>query len=200
MEASLGVPTATSFRNIPAKLLEVNRKVINGYRARSGQGKVSFTHLIGFAIVRAIADAAPNMRNGFVTGPDGEPRLVRHDTVDMGLAVDVGKILLTALIIFAVAQVSERSTLLAAVLASIPLVSVLAMVWMHHDGLELAEIAVFSREIVWLILPSLLLFVVMPLCIERGWDFYPALGAGIGATVLGYLLMLQLLARFDWVA
>ncbi|MEL0283643.1 MAG: multifunctional oxoglutarate decarboxylase/oxoglutarate dehydrogenase thiamine pyrophosphate-binding subunit/dihydrolipoyllysine-residue succinyltransferase subunit, partial [Ilumatobacter sp.] len=55
MEASLGVPTATSFRNIPAKLLEVNRKVINGYRARSGQGKVSFTHLIGFAIVRAIA-------------------------------------------------------------------------------------------------------------------------------------------------
>ncbi|MGA1106703.1 MAG: 2-oxo acid dehydrogenase subunit E2, partial [Ilumatobacteraceae bacterium] len=91
MEASLGVPTATSFRNIPAKLLEVNRKVINGYRARSGQGKVSFTHLIGYAIVRAIADAAPNMRNGFVTGPDGEPRLVRHDAIHMGLAVDVDK-------------------------------------------------------------------------------------------------------------
>jgi len=91
MEASLGVPTATSFRNIPAKLLEVNRKVINGYRARSGQGKVSFTHLIGFAIVRAIAGAVPNMRNGFVNGPDGEPRIVRHDSVNMGLAVDVDK-------------------------------------------------------------------------------------------------------------
>ncbi len=91
MEASLGVPTATSFRNIPAKLLEVNRKVINGYRARSGQGKVSFTHLIGFAIVRAIAGAVPNMRNGFVSGPDGEPRIVRHDSVNMGLAVDVDK-------------------------------------------------------------------------------------------------------------
>jgi multifunctional 2-oxoglutarate metabolism enzyme len=46
MERSLSVPTATSFRNVPAKLLEVNRKVINGYRSRSGQGKVSFTHLI----------------------------------------------------------------------------------------------------------------------------------------------------------
>ena len=57
MERSLTVPTATSFRNIPAKLLEVNRKVINGYRSRSGQGKVSFTHLIGYAVVRAIADA-----------------------------------------------------------------------------------------------------------------------------------------------
>ena len=56
MERSLSVPTATGFRNVPAKLLEVNRSVINGYRVRSGQGKVSFTHLIGYAVVRAIAE------------------------------------------------------------------------------------------------------------------------------------------------
>jgi 2-oxoglutarate decarboxylase len=91
MEASLGVPTATSFRNVPAKLLEVNRKVINGYRSRSGLGKVSFTHLIGYAIVRAIAEGVPNMRNGFVEGADGKPRIVRHDHINMGLAVDVDK-------------------------------------------------------------------------------------------------------------
>jgi multifunctional 2-oxoglutarate metabolism enzyme len=91
MEASLDVPTATSFRNVPAKLLEVNRKVINGYRSRSGMGKVSFTHIIGFAIVRAIAQAVPNMGNGYLEGPDGKPRLVRHDRVNMGLAVDVDK-------------------------------------------------------------------------------------------------------------
>ncbi|HBZ61815.1 MAG TPA: hypothetical protein DEO42_03290, partial [Acidimicrobium sp.] len=59
MEASLAVPTATSVRQVPAKLLEVNRKVINGYRERSGESKISFTHLIGYAIVRAIADAVP---------------------------------------------------------------------------------------------------------------------------------------------
>ncbi|HTH06512.1 MAG TPA: 2-oxo acid dehydrogenase subunit E2, partial [Ilumatobacteraceae bacterium] len=91
MERSLGVPTATSFRNVPAKLLEVNRSVINGYRARTGQGKVSFTHLIGYAIVRAIADAVPNMNNTFVTGTDGKPRIVRNEHVNMGLAVDVDK-------------------------------------------------------------------------------------------------------------
>jgi multifunctional 2-oxoglutarate metabolism enzyme len=91
MERSLSVPTATSFRNVPAKLLEVNRKVINGYRSRSGQGKVSFTHLIGYAIVRAIADAVPNMNNSFARGTDGKPRLVRNSHVNMGLAVDVGK-------------------------------------------------------------------------------------------------------------
>ncbi len=91
MEASLDVPTATSFRNVPAKLLEVNRKVINGYRSRSGQGKVSFTHIIGFAIIRAIATAVPNMRNGYLEGADGKPRIIRHDHVNMGLAVDVDK-------------------------------------------------------------------------------------------------------------
>jgi multifunctional 2-oxoglutarate metabolism enzyme len=91
MEASLDVPTATGFRNVPAKLLEVNRKVINGYRSRSGMGKVSFTHLIGYAIVRAIAEAVPNMRNAYVEGTDGKPRLIRNETVNMGLAVDVDK-------------------------------------------------------------------------------------------------------------
>ncbi len=91
MERSLSVPTATSFRDIPAKLLEVNRKVINGYRSRSGQGKVSFTHLIGFAVVRAIADAVPNMGNSYVAGTDGKPRILRNPSVNMGLAVDVDK-------------------------------------------------------------------------------------------------------------
>src|SRR3954468_22430985 len=91
MERSLTVPTAPSFRNVPAKLLEVNRKVINGYRSRSGQGKVSFTHLIGYAVVRAIADAVPNMGNSFAAGSDGKPRIIRNPAVNMGLAVDVDK-------------------------------------------------------------------------------------------------------------
>ena len=91
MERSLSVPTATSFRNIPAKLLEVNRSVINGYRSRTGQGKVSFTHLIGYAIVRAIADAVPGMNNSYAADSDGKPRLLRNPHVNMGLAVDVAK-------------------------------------------------------------------------------------------------------------
>jgi hypothetical protein len=114
----------------------------------------------------------------------------------MTWAMDAGKILLTALVIFAVVQVSERSTVLAAVLASVPIISVLAMVWMHHDGIDAAEIAGFGREIVWLVIPSLLLFIVMPLLIERGWEFYPALGAGLATTMVGYLLMLQAMDRF----
>jgi multifunctional 2-oxoglutarate metabolism enzyme len=91
MEASLAVPTATSFRNVPAKLLEVNRKVINGFRARSGQGKISFTHLIGWAVVRAIADEMPGMINTYVEDDDGKPRIIENKHVNMSLAVDKEK-------------------------------------------------------------------------------------------------------------
>ena len=91
MTKSLEVPTATSFRNIPARLLEVNRQGINSYRSRVGLGKVSFTHIIAYAIVRAIADAVPNMNNGFAEGADGKPLLVKRSSVNMGLAVDVDK-------------------------------------------------------------------------------------------------------------
>lgn len=91
MERSLGVPTATSVRQIPAKLLEVNRRVMNGYRSRTGQSKVSFTHLIGYAVVRALVDAVPNMKNVYIADADGKPQLQRHTNVNLGLAVDVDK-------------------------------------------------------------------------------------------------------------
>ena len=118
----------------------------------------------------------------------------------MSWALDAGKIGLTALIIFAVVQVSERNTLLAAVLASVPIVSVLAMMWMNHEGQSAEEISSFAKDIVWLLIPSLLMFIVMPLLIERGWDFYPALGAGLSTTIIGYFLMIQLMEKYGLTA
>ena len=91
MEASLTMPTATSVRQVPAKLLEVNRKVINGYRERSGESKISFTHLIGYAVVRAIADAVPNMKHVYSVDEQGKPQIKKFNRVNMGLAVDVDK-------------------------------------------------------------------------------------------------------------
>ncbi len=91
MEASLSVPTATSFREVPAKLLEINRSVVNGYLTRTRGEKVSFTHIIGYAIVRAVADHLPVMNHTFTTGPEGEPRVVKHEHVGLGLAIDQEK-------------------------------------------------------------------------------------------------------------
>ena len=87
MEESLHVPTATSVRTIPAKLLEENRRVINDYLARSRGGKVSFTHIIGWAIVRAL-QSVPALNASF-TEVDGKPHVVRHKNVNLGLAVDL---------------------------------------------------------------------------------------------------------------
>jgi 2-oxoglutarate decarboxylase len=92
MEASLGVPTATSVRTIPAKLLEINRQILNDQLARTSGAKVSFTHLIGYAVVRALV-AVPALNATFVPDIDGKggPGIVRHRHVGLGLAVDVAK-------------------------------------------------------------------------------------------------------------
>ena len=129
--------------------------------------------------------------------PRGNCLNVGFRAESMGWAFDAGKIALTALIIFSIAQVSERSTLMAAVLASVPIVSVLSMMMMHHEGQTAMEISGFAKDIVWLVIPSLLMFIVMPWLIEtRSWDFYPALAAGLACTVSGYFLMIQVMDRF----
>src|SRR5438309_2001699 len=89
MEESLGVPTATSMRAVPARLLEVNRTILNAYLQRTGGGKVSFTHLIGWAVARALAEV-PAMNSVF-RKVDGRPHVVRSPHVNLGLAVDVKK-------------------------------------------------------------------------------------------------------------
>jgi len=89
MEASLSVPTATSVRSLPAKLMVDNRIVINNHLSRTRGGKISFTHLIGFALVEAIADM-PAMNHGF-TEVDGKPALVTPAHVNLGLAIDLPK-------------------------------------------------------------------------------------------------------------
>jgi 2-oxoglutarate decarboxylase len=89
MDASLAVPTATSVRSVPVKLLWDNRTVINNHLARARGGKVSFTHLIGFALVRALR-AMPEMNAGFDV-VDGKPNLITPAHINLGLAIDVQK-------------------------------------------------------------------------------------------------------------
>jgi 2-oxoglutarate decarboxylase len=89
MDSSLTVPTATSVRSVPVKLLWDNRIVINSHLARARGGKVSFTHLIGYALVKAVK-SMPEMNNGFDT-VDGKPNLITPAHINLGLAIDVPK-------------------------------------------------------------------------------------------------------------
>ena len=89
MEGSLSVPTATSVRVVPAKLMIDNRTVINNHLKRGRGGKVSFTHLIGYAMVKAIR-AMPEM-NTFFTDLDGKPAIGHPEHINLGIAIDLAK-------------------------------------------------------------------------------------------------------------
>mgnify|MGYP003344679428 FL=1 len=89
MEASLSVPTATSVRAVPAKLLVDNRIVINNHLKRTRGGKVSFTHLIAFAMIEAIKQM-PEM-NAFFTELDGKPAVGHPEHINLGIAIDLAK-------------------------------------------------------------------------------------------------------------
>ncbi|MFE7564748.1 multifunctional oxoglutarate decarboxylase/oxoglutarate dehydrogenase thiamine pyrophosphate-binding subunit/dihydrolipoyllysine-residue succinyltransferase subunit, partial [Kitasatospora sp. NPDC057500] len=89
MDASLEVPTATSVRAVPAKLLIDNRIVINNHLQRARGGKVSFTHLIGYALVQAVK-ASPGMNHSYKV-EDGKSYLVKPEHVNLGLAIDLVK-------------------------------------------------------------------------------------------------------------
>lgn len=96
------------------------------------------------------------------------------------------KVLLSALIVAGASELARRSTLAGALFASLPLTSILAMIWLWRDGAPPAQIADFTGGILWFVLPSLLLFIVTPLLLRSGWSFWPSLGAGCAATVVGY--------------
>src|ERR1700730_9780169 len=89
MEASLSVPTATSQRRIPVKLLDENRRIINKHLEENDGGKASYTHLIAWSILRALAEF-PQLNDGFGQ-INNEPMRLRRDSVNLGVAIDLAK-------------------------------------------------------------------------------------------------------------
>ena len=106
------------------------------------------------------------------------------------------KVAVSAVVIVAVAEIAKRSSFWAAALASLPLTSLLAFVWLWLDTGSVERVAALSQGIFWLVLPSLVLFVVLPLLLVRaGWSFWPSLAASMLATVAAYGAMVWLLGR-----
>jgi hypothetical protein len=100
------------------------------------------------------------------------------------------KVAVTAVLVVLISELSKRSTLVGAVLASIPITSVLAMIWLYSESRNVAQVAALSRSVFWLVIPSLLLFVVLPLLLNRGHGFYLSLSVATIATVVGYIAMI----------
>ena len=106
------------------------------------------------------------------------------------------KIALTSVLVVAIAEAGKRSVLLASILASLPLTSVLAFVWLYADTGEPEKVAALATGISWLVLPSLILFVALPLLLRANVPFAGALALSVLATAGGYAAMFAILRRF----
>ena len=99
------------------------------------------------------------------------------------------KALLSGLIIAIVSEVAKRSPGVGALIASLPLVSVLGMIWLWRDTQDGGRLAAHAEATFWYVLPSLPMFLVIPALLRRGTPFWLALGAGCALTVVLYLAM-----------
>lgn len=99
------------------------------------------------------------------------------------------KALLSGLIIAAVSEIARRSPGFGALVASLPLVSILGMMWLWRDTHDAARLAAHAEATFWFVLPSLPMFLLIPLALKRGAPFWPTLAGGCAVTVALYLAM-----------
>ncbi|MGE0182061.1 MAG: DUF3147 family protein [Parvularculaceae bacterium] len=106
------------------------------------------------------------------------------------------KTIISAVMILVVSETARRNAALGALIASLPLISVLGMVWLWRDTHDAARLAEHSEATFWYVLPSLPMFLLIPALLRVGAPFWLALGTGIVLTAALYLLMTAVLARF----
>lgn len=100
------------------------------------------------------------------------------------------------MLIVLISEIAKRSTLAGAILASVPLVSVLAMLWLYVETKDVNKVSSLASSVFWLVLPSLALFVSLPLLLRQGVHFYTSMGLSIGVTIACYFLMLAILGHY----
>ena len=105
------------------------------------------------------------------------------------------KTLISASIIVAISELAKRSTWLAAFVTSLPIVSIIAMVWIYIEGKDIQKVAELSWSILWLVIPSLLFFIVLPACLHKGINFYMSMLIAAVVTALGYSVFIWFLTR-----
>jgi hypothetical protein len=104
--------------------------------------------------------------------------------------------LLSGLIIAAIAVVGRKAPALAALVASLPLISILGMIWLWRDTNDSALLASHAEATFWYVLPSLPMFLIIPAMLRAGMSFWLALGTGVVLTIILYLLTIGIAARF----
>jgi hypothetical protein len=103
------------------------------------------------------------------------------------------KVLITSVLVVAASEAAKRNVLAGAVLASLPLTSTLALVWLYVDSGDMEKVARLANSIFWLLLPSIVLLVTLPLLLRSGIEFYVSLSISIALTIGAYFAMVYAL-------
>ena len=106
------------------------------------------------------------------------------------------KLLVSALIIVLVSEVSKKLPLIGSLIASIPLISVLGMIWMYGEKVNVSKIASHAEGTFWYVLPSLPMFLVLPWMLRKGFNFPLSITACIALTGILYVIMTKVLTKF----
>jgi hypothetical protein len=106
------------------------------------------------------------------------------------------KTLITAIVVIAISECGKKFSLIGGVLASIPLTSILAFVWLYQDTRDVAKVIELSHIIFWMVLPSLFFFLCLPWFLKIGWKFYPSLLASIILMAGVYSIYIFVMKKF----
>ena len=106
------------------------------------------------------------------------------------------KIAVTTALIVAISEVAKRSSFVGALLASLPIISVFALLWLYIDTRDILKVSALATSVFWLVLPSLALFITLPLLLKHGQNFYVSMSISIGVTICCYWLMVTILNHY----
>ena len=117
--------------------------------------------------------------------------------VIMTLLSWLGKGLFSGAIVVTASEIAKKSTIYGAIVISIPFMSIMSIFWLYNDTKDTSQVADFAESILWLILPSLLLFMILPYLLRRDWSFEAAMAVGILATIVAYLIGVYLATNYS---
>ena len=98
----------------------------------------------------------------------------------------LGKGIFSGAVIVAASELAKKSTIFGALVISLPLASIMSMTWLYNDTKDNEQVADFAESILWLVIPSMILFLTLPFLLRRGWEFEYAMSVGIVLTIIAY--------------
>ena len=112
----------------------------------------------------------------------------------------LGKGLFSGAVIVAASEIAKKSTIFGALVISLPLASIMSMTWLYNDTKDTSQVADYAESILWLVIPSMVLFLVLPQLLRRNWEFESAMAVGILMTILAYFAGICLAKYFGSVS